>query len=371
MSKNIPFFNYQSLFENHKDELTKIFQDVASRGAFIMQEDLAHFEANLTKYTKSKFALGVANATDAMQLLLKAGGIGQGDEVIFCSHTMVATASAIAFTGATPVPVDSGADHLIDPNSILKAINSNTKAILPTQLNGRIARMDEILEIASENNLQVYEDSAQALGAKFKGQSAGTFGLGGCISFYPAKTLGCFGDGGAIITNNEEIYNKVKLMRDHGRSDNGNVSVWGFNSRLDNLQAAILNFFFQNYSETIDRRREIANLYNKNLKNLAQVILPHRPDNDLDYYDVFQNYEIEVEKRDSLKEYLSNHGVGTLIQWGGKAVHEFRDLGFKQSLPFTENLMRKILMLPLNLDISDDEVIYVCECIKDFYNVQN
>ena len=371
MHNNIPFFNYQSLYKEHKDELTQIFQDVASRGAFIMQDDLLNFENNLVKYTGAKFALGVGNATDAIQLLLKAGGIGAGDQVIFCSHTMVATASAIAFTGATPIPVDSGPDHLIDPNSIREAINSKTKAIIPTQLNGRIANMDEILKIANEYNLQVYEDSAQALGAKYKGQSAGTFGLGGCISFYPAKTLGCFGDGGAVLTNNENIYNKIKLMRDHGRSQNGDVTVWGFNSRLDNLQAAILNFFFQTYDKTINRRREMARLYSSELKGLKELLLPKPPSRSGDNYDVFQNYEIEAEERDNLKVYLLNYGVGTLIQWGGKAVHEFRDLGFNQSLPFTENVMRKILMLPLNMSITDDEIIYICRCIKDFYNDKN
>jgi len=368
MQKQIPFFNYPSLYEEHKTQLTQIFQDVASRGAFIMQEDLVNFENNLVKYTGAKFALGVANATDAMQLLLKAGGIGVGDQVIFCTHTMVATASAIAFTGATPIPVEAGSDHLIDPESIRKAINSNTKAIIPTQLNGRIANMDEILDIANEHSLQIYEDSAQALGARYKGQSAGTFGLGGCISFYPAKTLGCFGDGGAVLTNDENIYNKIKLMRDHGRGDDGNISIWGYNSRLDNLQAAILNFFFQTYEKTVGRRRALASLYSQNLEGLVNVVLPQSPDIDVAHYDVFQNYEIEADERDNLKKYLLKHGIGTLIQWGGKAVHEFRDLGFSQSLPFTENVMRKSLMLPLNMTITDDQVKYICKCVKDFYS---
>ena len=366
--KNIPFFNYQALFKDNEKIFIDIFSDVGRRGAYIMQNDLSDFESNIAKYTGAKYALGVANATDAIQLLLKAGGVGPGDEVIFCSHTMVATASAIAFTGATPVPVEAGTDHLIDTRSIRKAITSKTKAIIPTQLNGRIADMSEILNIAKEFNLQIYEDSAQALGARYKGQAAGTFGLGGCISFYPAKTLGCFGDGGAVLTNDEGIYNKIKLMRDHGRGDDGNVSVWGFNSRLDNLQAAILNFFFQSYEQTVERRRDIANLYHKNLKNLSDVLLPPAPDSNSNHFDIYQNYEIEAEKRDKLKEYLSGKGVGTLIQWGGKAVHEFRDLGFNQSLPFTEKIMRNSLMLPLNMTVTDDEVKYICKCVRDFYN---
>jgi len=365
---NIPFFNYQSLFKQHEKIFIEIFSDIGRRGAYIMQKDLSDFESNIEKYTGIKHAIGVANATDAMQLLLKAGGIGVGDEVIFCSHTMIATASAIAFTGATPIPVEAGTDHLIDPDSIIKAITSRTKAIMPTQLNGRVADMDKILGIAEEYKLQIYEDSAQALGAKYKGQCAGSFGLGGCISLYPAKTLGCFGDGGIVLTNDEDIYHKIKLMRDHGRGKDGNVSVWGFNSRLDNLQAAILNFFFQSYDITINRRRNIADLYHKELNDIGELSLPPATNSDNNYFDIYQNYEIEIEKRDKLKNYLADKGVGTLIQWGGKAVHEFTDLGFNQSLPFTEKIMRNSLMLPLNMTVTDDEIKYICKCVRNFCN---
>jgi dTDP-4-amino-4,6-dideoxygalactose transaminase len=366
---NIPFFNYQSLFKQNEKEFIKIFSNIGRRGAYILQQDLLDFESKIAKYTNIKHAIGVANATDAMQLLLKAGGVGAGDEVIFCSHTMVATASAIAFTGAIPIPVEAGSDHLIDPSSIIKAITPRTKAIMPTQLNGRVAEMDKIIDIARENGLQVYEDSAQALGAKFDGDFAGSFGLGGCISFYPAKTLGCFGDGGMVLTNVDHIASSVRLMRDHGREMNGNVSIWGFNSRLDNLQAAILSSFFESYEDTIKRRRFIADLYYENLKDLVMLTLPPSTNSNQRNYDIFQNYEIEAQNRDQLKEHLSNNGIGTMTQWGGKAVHEFKDLGFTQSLPLTEKMMRDSLMLPLNMTITDDEVIYICKCIKEFYNV--
>ena len=215
MNVTIPFFDYRSLFQENEEQLLQVFSDVGRRGAFIMQDDLSLFEDRLCNYTGSKYAIGVANATNALELLLKAGGIGQGDEVIFCSHTMVATASAIKFTGATPVPVEAGSDHIIDPDSIKGVITENTRAIMPTQLNGRVADMEAIAMIAEEYNLQIYEDSAQALGARFQGQSAGTFGVGGCISFYPAKILGCFGDGGVALTNHLEIYEKIKLERKH------------------------------------------------------------------------------------------------------------------------------------------------------------
>ena len=365
---NIPFFNYPALFNEYKAELTNIFANVSSRGAFIMQDDLSNFESKIEKYTGIKHAIGVANATDAMQLLLKAGGVGAGDEVIFCSHTMIATASAITFTGATPIPVEAGPDHLIDPESIIKAITPHTKAIIPTQLNGRVADMDKILDIAQEYGLQIYEDSAQALGAKYKGQCAGSFGLGGCISFYPAKTLGCFGDGGMVLTNDDSIYNTIKLMRDHGRREDGNVSVWGFNSRLDNLQAAILNFFFEDYDKTVKRRRYIADLYHKGLKDIDELTLPPATNSNNNHFDIYQNYEIEATRRDKFKSFLSDNGIGTLIQWGGKAVHEFKDLGFSQSLPITEKIMRDSLMLPLNMTVTDVEIKYICKCIRSFYN---
>jgi dTDP-4-amino-4,6-dideoxygalactose transaminase len=364
----IPFFNYQSLFKEHEKKLIEIFSDIGRRGAYIMQDDLSNFESKIEQYTGIKHAIGVANATDAMQLLLKAGGIGAGDEVIFCSHTMVATASAIAFTGATPIPVEAGVDHLIDPDSIIKAISSRTKAIIPTQLNGRVANMDKILDIAQDYGLQIYEDSAQALGAKYKDQCAGSFGLGGCISFYPAKTLGCFGDGGIVLTNDDDIYNAVKLMRDHGRGEDGNVSIWGFNSRLDNLQAAILNFFFQDYDKTVNRRRGIADLYHEELKDINELNLPPATNSNNNHFDIYQNYEIEAERRDKLKSFLSDNGIGTLIQWGGKAVHEFKDLGFTQSLPITEKIMRDSLMLPLNMTVNDVEIKYICKCVRSFYN---
>lgn len=365
----VPFFNYQALFQENEERFLDIFRDVGRRGAYIMQSDLVNFEKRLQDYTNIKHVIGVANATDAMELLLKAGGVGVGDEVIFCSHTMVATASAIAFTGATPVPIDAGKDHLLDPDAIVDAITPRTKAIMPTQLNGRVANMREIQRVADDYGLQIYEDSAQALGAKFDGKCAGSFGLGGCISFYPAKTLGCFGDGGAILTNDDEIAASVRLMRDHGRGDDGEVTLWGFNSRLDNLQAAILDAFFDSYDETVMRRRDLAGLYCEQLKGVTDVELPPSPTFDASHFDIYQNFEIEANRRDELKQHLSARGIGTLIQWGGKAVHEFRALGFTQSLPVTEAMMRRSLMLPLNMTITDDEVKYVCESITEFYNV--
>lgn len=363
----VPFFNYPHVFISQEEAFISIIRDVGHRGAFIMQKELADFEANLAAYTGATYAIGVGNATDAIQIGLMAGGVGHGDEVIFCSHTMVATAAAIHFAGATPVPVENGPDHLIDPKAIEPAITPSTKAIMPTQLNGRTADMDAVMAIAEKYGLEVYEDAAQALGSKFKGKCAGTFGKASAISFYPAKVLGCFGDGGAVLTNDEEIYRNILSLRDHGRDETGEVVRWGLNSRLDNIQAALLDYQLKDYQKVIDRRRAIAGLYQERLGDLEQLVLPSAPDSDPDHYDVFQNYEIEAERRDELQEYLEERGVGTLIQWGGKAVHQFNKLGFTQSLPFTERLFERMLMIPMNTSLSDEDVEYVCDCIIDFY----
>jgi dTDP-4-amino-4,6-dideoxygalactose transaminase len=333
-----------------------------------MQRDMIEFENNLARYLGVKHVVAMANATDALHLMVRAAGIGQGDEVIFCSHTMVATAGAIHFAGAVPVPVDCGCDHLMDPAAIERAITPRTKAVMPTQLNGRTADMETIGAIVRKHNLILLEDAAQGLGSRFKGKAAGTFGSAGAISFYPAKTLGCLGDGGCAMTNDDEIRRKLLLLRDHGRDEDGDVAMWGLNSRLDNLQAAFLNFRLKSYDIAIARRREIASLYQQRLGTHPALRLPPAPDADPNHYDIFQNYEIEAERRDQLRAYLKERGVGTLIQWGGKAVHQFPKLGFTQRLPFTDDLFTRLLMLPMNTSLADDDVQYVADCIEAFYD---
>lgn len=364
--KKIPFFDYVAFYKSQEEVFLSVTRDVGGRGAFIMQGDLEEFELAIAAYTGAKYAVGVANATDGLQMAMMTGGIDNGDEVIFCSHTMVATASAIHFAGAKPIPVEAGVDHLIDPDKIEKAITARTKAICPTQLNGRTAAMDKIEVIAEQYGLQIYEDAAQALGSKWKGKSAGTFGVASCISFYPAKILGCLGDGGLVLTNDRDIYHQLLLMRDHGRQGD-DVVMWGFNSRLDNMQAAYLYFQFKNYQKTINRRRSIASRYEDNLNSLKEIILPPAPESDPDHFDVFQNYEIEAERRDDLQKYLTQVGVGTIVQWGGKAVHQFKKLGFNQSLPVTERLFNRMLLLPMNMSLSDDEIDYISDSIIKFY----
>jgi dTDP-4-amino-4,6-dideoxygalactose transaminase len=367
--KNVPFFNYPYLFKSREEEFVRIFKDVGYRGAYILQKDLKEFEEKLAEFAGTKYAIGLANGTDAIWLALMAAGIGKGDEVIFASHTYIATAASIHFVGAIPIPADCKADHMLDPESVRKLITPKTRAIMPTQLNGRCCDMEAIMAIAKEFNLIVLEDAAQGLGAKHKGIGVGAFDKGGTISFYPAKNLGSFGDGGGFVTNDKEMYEKVMLLRDHGRNDDGVFVMWGFNSRLDNLQAAFLNYKIGYYNEEIVRRREIAAMYQSCLCGISELLLPPAPDADEDYFDVYQNYEIEAENRDALKDFLKENGVGTLIQWGGQPVHSITSLGFTAiGLPYTEQMFTKCLMIPMNTALSNEDVEYVCEQIIKFYN---
>ncbi len=368
-TRSIPFFNYPSLFTSEEEELVAIFRDVGRRGAFILQQDLERFERNLAAYLGAKHVLGVANATDGLIIALRAAGIGADprEEVIFSSHTMVATASAIHFAGATPVPVECGPDHLIDPASVEAAITPRTRAILPTQLNGRTANMAALREISAWHGLKIVEDAAQALGSRFDGQCASTFGASAAISFFPAKLLGCLGDGGCVVTNDDNVYDRMLQLHDHGRRADGEIISWGLNSRLDNLQAAILDYRLASYPAAIERRRALATLYQSRLEGVEQVTLPPAPSSDPRHFDVYQNYEIEAQGRDQLKDFLKSRGIATIIQWGGKAVHQWPALGFPQPLPYTDALFERLLLLPMNLSLTDTEAHEVCDAIEDFY----
>lgn len=363
----IPFFNYSRAFAAREEQFVEILRDVIRRGAFILQADLARFEAHLAEYLGINHALGVANCTDGLLMALRAVDLRPGDEVIFPSHTMVATAAAAAHCGAKLVPVECGPDHLIDPAAVEAAVTPRTRVIMPVSLNGRTCKMDAILGIASKHGLTVVEDAAQALGSRYKGQYAGTFGAAAAFSFYPAKILGCLGDGGAVVTNDDSIARTVRLLRDHGRDEDGEVRMWALNSRLDNLQAAFLDVQLTDYDEVIARRRQIAALYQERLGGLGELKLPPAPDSDPDHFDVFQNYEIEAEQRDELRAYLREQGIGTLIQWGGKAVHQFADLGLPGPLPYTERMFARCLMLPMSPMLTDDEVHCVADAICAFY----
>lgn len=364
---NIPFFNYPSLFADEEAELVAIFRNIGRRGAYILQQEVVDFETELARYVGSQYAVGVNNATDGLHFALVAGGIEKGDEVIVCSHTMQATAAAVHAAGGVPVPVEVGPDRCIDPRAIEGAITKRTRAVMPTDLNGRTCDMDAITAICTKHGLTLFEDAAQALGAKFRGRCAGTFGIASAISFYPAKTLGCLGDGGAVITSDPEVYERVLQLRSFGMDSTGECQRWALNSRLDNLQAAFLLFRLRKYDAVVARRRAIASHYQSRLCGMKELGLPVAPDADPKWFDIYQNYEIEAERRDELQAHLKACGIGTLIQWRGWAIHKQRKLGFEQNLPETDRFFERCLMLPLNMSVTDDEIDIVCDEIARFY----
>ncbi|MBI1977883.1 MAG: DegT/DnrJ/EryC1/StrS family aminotransferase [Candidatus Omnitrophica bacterium] len=350
-------------------EIMETIRTVLEQGDLILRHQLRDFEERLAAFVGTQFAVGTSNCTDALHLSLRAAGIGAGDEVITVSHTFVATAAAIHHVGATPILADIGDDHNIDVKLVEQAVTQRTKAILPVHLNGRLCDMEHLMSVAKRHNLIVIEDSAQALGASFKGKRGGSFGLAGCFSFYPAKLLGAFGDAGAMTTNDETIAQKVRSLRDHGRNNLGGVDGWSFNCRMDNLQAALLNLKMEKLSAWIERRRQIARLYHERLLPIQELRLPPLSDSDGIYYDVFQNYEIEAKERNALVRFLKNKGIEVLIPWGGKGVHQFKNLGLSEfHLPRTERLFQEVLLLPLHPELSDNQIEYVSDAIHEFYH---
>lgn len=365
--KTIPFFPYADLFKRDEAALTEIMMGVCRRGAYIQQQECRDFDANLAKFMGVKHAFGVANGTDAIIIGLKAVGIGAGDEVIVPSHTYIATAASVHLVGATPVLAECGDDHMLDAADVAKRITSKTKAIMPVQINGRTCDMDALRAVAEKHGIIIVEDAAQGLGSKFNGQCAGTFGKFGTISFYPAKLLGCFGDGGAIVTNDDDVASSIALLKDHGRNSDGRVVAWGYNSRLDNMQAAVLDYKLKSYPLEIERRRSVAARYQAGLGDLPELTLPPAPGADPRHFDVYQNYELEADRRDELRTHLDAQGVKTIIQWAGTPVHQFKELGFTVDLPKTDAFFKRCMMLPMNSAVTDDEVDYIVRAIRGFY----
>lgn len=368
----VPFFDWKALYEERSDDYLRIFHETASNGGFILQAAVEQFELKLADYCGVEHAIGLSDCTNAMLLGLRASGIQAGDEVILPAHSFIAAAQAIHFAGAFPIPVDlDERDGLLDPDAVRAAITPLTRAIMPVHVNGRVCAMDRLIEIADEHGLEIYEDAAQSLGATFGGQAAGNFGRWGAFSFYPSKTLGCFGDAGALITNDDELAATVRAMRNHGAGADKSISadcgLWGTNARLDNLQAAILAFKLSWYEETIERRRTIASRYDDALREIGGLQLPPAPGSDARYFDIFQNYEIRCDCRDELRAHLADRNIGTIVQWSAVPLHQFRNLGFSQQLPRTDRFFETCLLLPMNHLLSDDEVDAVVDAVLEFF----
>jgi len=368
MKYRVPFVNYPLQYKNFKKEIDSAIEGVLLRGDLILRKDVEIFEKNIASFIGTKFAVGVNSCTDALIFSLKAAGIKKDDEVITVSHTFFATIEAIVHCGAKPVLIDVREDFLMDMDKLESAITSNTKAILPVHLNGRVCDMGRLMTIAKKHNLIVIEDAAQALGATFNSKKAGSFGLTGCFSFYPAKILGALGDGGMVTTNNKNIAEKIRLLRNHGQKTRTNIVYYGFTSRLHNLQAAILNVKFKYLPKWIKKRREIAQIYNKELSNIEEIKLPPAPNSDSRFFDVFQNYVLKAQKRDKLLKFLKEKRIESLIK-DPIANHKQPGLGLSRfNLPYTEQLAKEVISLPMYPELTDSQINYVISCIREFYN---
>lgn len=363
----VPFVNYPEHYRRIWNEVLGVIIEVLSRGDLILRDQLRYFEENVASFIGVKYAVGLNSGTDALYLSLKAAGLGPSDEVITVAHTFVATVAVIYHCGATPILVDVDEDYNMDVDQVERAISPRTKAIMPVHLNGRLCNMERLMKIATKHDLIVIEDAAQALGASFDGKKAGSFGLTGCFSFYPAKILGTAGDGGMLVTNSKDIAEKVRLLRDHGqRRATGDILFYGFNSRLDNLHAAILDIKLRYLPKWIERRRELAILYERGLSDLPQVKTPPPPQQGR-YFDLYTNYVIRAQERDRLVACLKEYGIETLISWS-KPMHYHQGLNLGHfHLPETERVSKEVVSLPLYPELAEEQVEFVIEFVRKFY----
>ncbi len=368
----VPFFDWGSLYAEKSDRYARIMHETAAAGGFILHDAVAQFERELAAYIGVRHAIALSDCTNAMLLGLRASRLQPGDEVILPGHAFIAAAQAIHHAGGRAVPVDMCPDgRHVDPAAVRAAITPRTKGLMMVYVSGTVCDMDAIRAIADEHSLPIFEDAAQALGARFGGTMAGRFGQWAAFSFYPSKTLGCFGDAGALVTDDDEIAARVRASRNHGAGPDKAISedcdTWGTNSRMDNIHAAILVEKLGWYDEAIARRREIALQYHDSLSDLSGLQLPPRPGEDPRRFDIFQNFDICCERRDELKEHLATHGIGTIVHWGGIGLHRFRNLGLGGSLPNTDRFLDRALLLPMNHVLRDDQVLRTITAVRSFF----
>ena len=356
-----------------KDRIDAGIQRVLAHGKYILGPEVDELEERLAAYAGVKHCITVANGTDALQIAQMALGIGPGDEVIVPGFSYIATAETPVLLGAKPVYVDiDPRTYNISPAAIEAAITPSTKAIIPVSLYGQCADFDAINAIAGKHNIAVIEDGAQSFGADYKGSKSCGLSTIGCTSFFPSKPLGCYGDGGAILTNDSDLFEKAKMYRDHGRDESGIVQGLGTNSRLDNLQAAFLALRLKHFEEDISRRRQIAQFYSEILSKSNIFKLPEIQDGTNGNFNTFQNYEIEVKDRDNFKNFLSDHNIGSLIQWGGYSIIDIQ--GFEDTksdnihYDRTNKFFEECIMLPMHMGITDDQLNYMEKILTKYIN---
>lgn len=352
-------------YNKYQAEYEEATLRVLRSGWYIMGKELENFETEFAAYTGARYAAGVGNGLDALRLALEALGVGNGDEVIVQANTFIATALAISQVGAKPVFVDADAFFGIDASAIEAAITDKTKAIMTVHLYGQPCDMDPIMAIAKAHHLYVVEDCAQAHGATYKGNKVGTIGDIGCFSFYPMKPIGAFGDGGGVVTNDKELMDKVKMIRNYGSRVKYYHEMVGFNSRLDEMQAAIVSINTKHAEAGNDERRAIAQKYMDGICN-PKIMLPTiRPD----CTHVFHVFAMRCRERDALQSYLAEHGISAQIHYPVPChlAECYADLGYKAGdFPVAERVANEELSLPIYVGLRDDEINYIIETINQF-----
>lgn len=365
---SVPFVSLDRQYRSLRSELLDEFDRVCSGGTYVMGETLERFERQVADFCEVRHAVGVANGSDALFLSLKALGVGPGDEVITCPNSFIATAWTIVAAGARPVFVDVTDDYTIDPGLVEHAITSRTKAIMPVHLTGRPADMDAINEIAAARGLHVIEDAAQAIGARYRGRRVGGLGTAAGFSLHPLKNLGVYGDGGLLTTDRDDVYEHVLKLRNHGLRNRDECEMWGYNSRLDTLQAGVAAIKLRHLDRWNTRCREIAGAYREGLRGLVWL-----PEDDEAYEAVYHNFIIRTGRRDELVAHLAARGVGTRIHYP-IPIHlqqAARDLGYQAGdFPVTERHVRTMLSLPIYPELTDREIQHVIGAVRDFFGPQ-
>lgn len=351
----------------YKKELMETIENIIDTASFIYGPQLLTFEKNFAAFCEKKYSVGLNSGTDALMLALLAYGVRSGDEVITVPNSYFSTAMVISNIGAVPVFVDMNPKtYNIDITHIEEKITKKTKAIIPVHLYGQAADMDPIVALAKKYNLTIIEDSCQAHGAKYKGKSL-PYTETGAFSFYPGKNLGAFGDGGAVVTNNIEIREKLEYLRNDGAKKKYEHKIFGYKSRLDTLQAAILSLKLKYLNNFVEKRRKAADLYNKKLAGIKGITTPQ----EADYaYHVYHIYAILSDKRDQLQEYLLKADVQTVIHYP-TPIHlqdPYLKLGFKEGdFPLSESHSKHVLSLPIFPEIEKEEIYYICDKVREFY----
>ena len=362
----IPYVNLSAQWQSEKEELLPIIESVIASGTYVGGEVVEEFETAVAAYLQSPFCVAVNSCTDALVLGLAALGVRRGDEVITPPNSFIASTAAIVHLGATPVFVDVLPSQSLDPALVERAITGKTKAIMPVHLGGRMVDMDQICEIAKANNIAVIEDAAQSIGSTFNGIKSGTFGEVGCFSAHPLKNLNAIGDGGFVCFKSQELAEMVRKLRSHGLIDRNTVEMFGYVSRLDAIQAAVLTFRLTRLEATIKSRRNNADLY-RSLLNPDFVFIP---DDDPREQSSYHTFVVQVDRRDELIAYLTSCGIGTAIHYP-IPIHlqpASKFLGFGEgSFPVTENQSKRILTLPINQHLTEHEIQIVSQTVNSFY----